>query len=58
MSMTSEEIIKEIISDKKLRDELIKAMNDPAEVAVFLKKHGCTDTVSEFIAVLDSSDRR
>ena len=53
MSKTIEEMIKEVLSDEELGKELMSALNEPSQVADFLKAHGCYENVNEFIACLD-----
>ena len=53
MSKTIEELIKEVMADEKLRDKLISDMTEPAQVAEFLKAHGCNENVNDFITALD-----
>ncbi|MCR4780253.1 MAG: hypothetical protein K5876_04060 [Ruminiclostridium sp.] len=54
MGKNIDEMIKEVMSDKALLSELMAAMNEPAQVAAFLKVHGCGENVNEFIKRLDS----
>lgn len=55
MSKTIEEMIKEVLTDEKLSKELMEALNDPPQVAEFLKAHGCNENVNDFIACLDKA---
>lgn len=54
MNKTIEELIKEIMSDENLQKELIAIMSEPAKIPAFLKDHGCSENVNDFIKRLDS----
>ncbi|MBR5088212.1 MAG: hypothetical protein IK093_02150 [Ruminiclostridium sp.] len=54
MGKTIDETVKEVMSDKKLLEELLADMDDPSKVASFLKEQGCDGSVKDFIDRLDS----
>ncbi len=53
MSITAEELIREILNSEAESKELMAAMSEPDKVAEFLKAHDCSANVSDFIRLLD-----